>query len=533
MKKFISTLLILTFTTSSLFAGYASQMKSAKKDYFSHKLESSLKKYKQISKDYLDKDAFLNATFIAWELANPNYAVDIITVALKNHPEDNDVLEFAAETYLLTGNYFLAEKTFSTLVSMHPSTEIYLINLARAQIGLGMKDMAEKNLKKATKGKEHLSLSNYLLGKLYFQQKNYKKAVKYLSKVNKYDNQFLESKKLYADALLKAKKHKEAWDNYQTVASSEHSLKDVKKAITQAGGKIEKKEKVIRYVNIKSHTNITRPISFTGSLPTVKIGIGAKINGAPIVRKSIEFIPSHKFRIFEARTKKLLYTGSGKEKIKLKVYNQQANILNGAGKVLASFRGSIIVEQSSDIKNSHTTIVKRVTIGHGTTWKHYKDMEYRGNMEFAYNAPLNGIITINHVNIEEYVFGVLHAEMPPQFSQEALKAQAVLARTYGYKHLHKHSRWGYDLCDTQNCQVYGGVKQETEEGIAAVESTIGEILTYKGKAIEAVFSSNCGGFTQSSKDAGWFDHDYLSPKSDYKDLDVKKIQPYHFKNLLL
>lgn len=533
MKKIVLLLIILVFSGTSIFASYGREMQSARDDYFSHKLDSSLKKYKQISKDYGDKSAFLNATFIAWELANPNYAIDIITAALKIYPEYKEVLEFAGETYLASGNYFLAEKTFSTLVSLEPNTEIYLINLAQAQLGLGMKDMAEKNLKKATKGQEHLSLSNFLLGRLYFDEKDYKKSVKYLSRINKHDNQFIEAKKLYADSLLKSKKHKQAWDNYQTVASSERDLKDVKKAISKAGGKIEKDEKVIRYVNIKTHTNITRPISFKGRMPKVKVGIGSKINGSPVARKEIEFIPSHKYRILDTRSKKLLLSGNGKEKLKLKVSDRKVNILDANNKILASFTGSIIVEQNSDIKNSHTTIVKRVTIGHGTSWRHFKDMEYRGEMEFSYNIALNAIITINHVNIEEYVFGVLHAEMPPQFPQEALKAQAVLARTYAYKHLRKHRRWGYDLCDSQNCQVYGGVKKETEEGNAAVENTMGEILTYKGRPIEAVFSSNCGGFTQSSQDAGWFSHDYLKAKSDYKDFDVENIQPYQFKNLLL
>ena len=100
------------------------------------------------------------------------------------------------------------------------------------------------------------------------------------------------------------------------------------------------------------------------------------------------------------------------------------------------------------------------------------------------------------------------------------------------KHLGKHKADGYDLCDTQHCQVYGGVGAESESGNAAVEATMGEVLVYNNRPIEAVFSANCGGVTQSAKEAGWFATAYLNPVSDYKDFDFDNLQPYHFKDLL-
>ena len=171
-------------------------------------------------------------------------------------------------------------------------------------------------------------------------------------------------------------------------------------------------------------------------------------------------------------------------------------------------------------------------VGHGTTWAGRETKEYRGYIEFVYNKNIGGFIIINHVNMEEYVFGVIASEMPSVFPIEALKVQAVIARTYAIKALGKHKKWGYDVCDTQNCQVYGGVKAERERTNAAVEATMGSVITYGGKPIEAVFSSNCGGYTQSSKEAGWFAHPYLKPVSDYKDFSEDNLQPYHFKELL-
>ena len=148
------------------------------------------------------------------------------------------------------------------------------------------------------------------------------------------------------------------------------------------------------------------------------------------------------------------------------------------------------------------------------------------------HSALHNLVPINVLTLDEYVQGIIAAEMPAGFPPEALKAQAVLARTYALKHLHKHKYYGYDLCDAQNCQVYGGVAAETEAGNAAVEATLGQTLEYHQKPIESVFSANCGGATQSAKDAGWNDTPYLQTVSDYREFDFSHLQPYHFKALL-
>lgn len=125
--------------------------------------------------------------------------------------------------------------------------------------------------------------------------------------------------------------------------------------------------------------------------------------------------------------------------------------------------------------------------GAGMTWASVDDKEYRGKLQITHDAKRNTLIPVNIVNIEEYLQGVIASEMPTKFPMNALRAQAVLARTYALKHLGKHKAYGYDVCDTQNCQVYGGVNSESERGNAAVESTMGETLEYKNKPIESVF----------------------------------------------
>lgn len=124
--------------------------------------------------------------------------------------------------------------------------------------------------------------------------------------------------------------------------------------------------------------------------------------------------------------------------------------------------------------------------------------EYRGVIEFAI-SPKGGMLPVNVLPMEEYLYGVVPAEMPSSYNIEALKAQAVAARTYALTKLGCHTGDKYQLCDTIHCQVYQGVSGETEKSIGAVNDTKGEIACYKGNPIEAVFSASSGGFTEDSE----------------------------------
>ena len=119
---------------------------------------------------------------------------------------------------------------------------------------------------------------------------------------------------------------------------------------------------------------------------------------------------------------------------------------------------------------------------------------YRGVVRSA--LPKTGSTdrnTVNIVSVDNYVRGVVAAEMPSSWKSEALKAQTVAARTYGVRSL-TASRY-YDICDTTSCQVYRGVAAETATTDAAVKATAGKILTYKGSPAFTQFSSSSGGFS--------------------------------------
>jgi len=104
---------------------------------------------------------------------------------------------------------------------------------------------------------------------------------------------------------------------------------------------------------------------------------------------------------------------------------------------------------------------------------------------------------INELNLEDYLFGVVPAEMGPKIFDEldALKAQAVAARTYAVRNMRNFQSEGYDICPGPACQAYKGFSGEDALSNQAVTETAGLILTYEGKPIDALYTSTCGGET--------------------------------------
>ena len=123
--------------------------------------------------------------------------------------------------------------------------------------------------------------------------------------------------------------------------------------------------------------------------------------------------------------------------------------------------------------------------------------QYRGCLRFAVNGTV--MTAVNVVDLEEYLYGVIPAEMPAPYGEEALKAQTLAARTYAMTKLNAHKSSGYELCDTINCQVYKGYSGEDSKTNAVVDETEGEIICYNGTPIEAVFSASTGGYTENSE----------------------------------
>ncbi len=136
---------------------------------------------------------------------------------------------------------------------------------------------------------------------------------------------------------------------------------------------------------------------------------------------------------------------------------------------------------------------------------------YRGRLLVFLNDR-GSLNLIDELPVEQYLRGVVPDELGPALYPriEALKAQAVAARTYALRHLGEFGGEGYDICAGPRCQVYGGVGAEHPLSDRAVSETAGQVLLYGDELIEALYSATCGGHTEDASVVfPWLDAPYL------------------------
>jgi stage II sporulation protein D len=121
---------------------------------------------------------------------------------------------------------------------------------------------------------------------------------------------------------------------------------------------------------------------------------------------------------------------------------------------------------------------------------------YRGSLELLVTD--SGLTVVNQVSLEEYLPGVVGAEMGPRPAgdREALEAQAIVSRTYALRNRGRWASQGFDYQSGVSDQVYGGVAAENAGSRDAVAQTTGLIVTWNGQPIDAFFFSTCGGRTE-------------------------------------
>ncbi|MBI4505913.1 MAG: SpoIID/LytB domain-containing protein [Chloroflexi bacterium] len=148
----------------------------------------------------------------------------------------------------------------------------------------------------------------------------------------------------------------------------------------------------------------------------------------------------------------------------------------------------------------------------------HRGVGYRGALSVE-DGPA-GLLLVNTVDLEEYLASVVGAEMPAAWPREALRAQAVAARTYLLARRPLNGNVRYDICATERCQVYRGLGSEAASTRQAVRDTEGEVLTYHDRLINALYSSNSGGVTEAAEHVFGASAPYLRSVASPGDADA-------------
>jgi len=167
-------------------------------------------------------------------------------------------------------------------------------------------------------------------------------------------------------------------------------------------------------------------------------------------------------------------------------------LVNEHGKVvdkLPANKGTNVLPNGANIRLDDVQIAKGVWLKPTQGGQVFVgDRWYRGDLLLV--SLGDTLLAVNYVDLESYLKGVVAAEMPPSWPMEALKAQAIAARSYAIVHAMRPAHALYDLGNTQRWQVYKGVESEWNTTSQAVQETTGIFLSYKGGVVESMYAAS-------------------------------------------
>lgn len=266
---------------------------------------------------------------------------------------------------------------------------------------------------------------------------------------------------------------------------------------------------VFPLMSISAAKGIEPPSSFSAE-PVIRVGIWSN-------QPNIIISSDADFAILNAGSKEMIKEFTAKEKATLAI-REDGIAING------------VTEPSN-------SLTVRLNNQDGEHFIEVNKRRYRGQITIHRTQGKNGLTVVNTLPVEQYLYGVIAKEVSPEWPLEAVKAQAVAARTYALYNIGKHQSDGYDVCATTDCQVYGGRDSEAGGSIQAVDDTYGQAVLYQGKLIAAYFHSNSGGYTENSENVwntyqpylrGVADVDQNTPHSKW----TKQITPMEFEEIM-
>jgi stage II sporulation protein D len=199
-----------------------------------------------------------------------------------------------------------------------------------------------------------------------------------------------------------------------------------------------------------------------------------------------------------------------KGKIKL-IDSSGKNYVLPSGRHFISVKKGNLYADSKKLKGNRVSIVasdskKPVTVNR---------RKYRGALTAVLNDNRKNLTVINSLSLDHYLYGVVAKEVMPLWPDEAIKAQAVAARSFAMYHMaHPQDKY-YDIKANDMGQVYGGIEAEHANTSKFVDATRGIIATYDGEPIQAFFHSSSGGYTESASEVWGKDIPYLRAVQDY------------------
>lgn len=395
-------------------------------------------------------------------------------------PKDDFLLGYLAKLFYLTGQ---SKKAGRILTEIRDKKWYQYLYLGLASEDLGQIKQAIFAYKKSLNLNKN-GIALFRLAKIHYKRKEYKRAIKLFEELINYDSSVRLAYYYLGRSLKELDENEKAYrylaktiNFYPEFSRGKDELKEVKERL---GQEFFAKRKRLKAEKRKKITLV--PYQRKKNIPLVRVGVATGLG-------KFSFFSSGDFEI---KDKEKIYQGRPNTFYTLKIKNNKVFLSDyETNKIYVIFSSPLTIVSKPINKNNYPFYILDVIYGVGDFWHKKIDRAYRGDFKVA--SDKGKINLINIVSIEEYLYGVLAAEIPPSVGKEALRAQAVLARSLAIRNKARHSGQGFDFCADVHCQVYHGLSAETESTKKAVDATSGEVLFYQEKVPEIFYHSNCGG----------------------------------------
>ena len=446
---------------------------------------------------------YLDTAILFKESGEYARALDVLESA-KDFGKHPQLLKYRAKLEFLTGHSNQSLDSFNSIKDKDWRSFLYLGLIYE---DLDKEALAIENYSKSL-GSRVNTIAYFRLGKIYREKGDYKKSAKYFSDLIKFDPSVRLAYYYLGECLNESGNYQEAYkylakavNFYPEAAVVQDKLKSVKQRLGEdffvaRNKKKEEKRKKVRLTTYIQEKNI----------PVVRVGLARGADEFSFFCPA-NFLISNGKDSYSALANKFYTLTFREEKIVLRDYQDK--------KEYKSFSGPLNITSLESKEGKSPFYVLSLSSGKGDFWNKERDRAYRGDLEVIIKDK--ALTLVNILSVEEYLYGVLSAEMSSKAHVQALRAQAVAARTFVFRNLRRHKQEDFDFCSLVHCQVYQGISAQTPSTIAAVRDTRGEIIVYRDRPIEVLFHAHCGGCLASDV---FGKSDYLEEKTDSFDLDI-------------
>jgi len=327
-------------------------------------------------------------------------------------------------------------------------------------------------------------------GECYYHLGQYKKAIRMFRKARSYDASLSVIYKFLGKSFEKVGDYAASFYYFSQALRFFPGEEEISRQLSRLRALLgpqyfyeQKKAKLRRYQQTQVYA---APVYRKGWQPQIRVRLAKRV-------ASCEFKSAANFKIEDAEKK--IFTGRARTNYRLvfKAKNKLdiEELEHGSYEKKTTLILPLTMEGT---RPDNTFLIFRLYIDRDKFWFYPQPLLTRGELKLVLSG--NKMALINYLGLEEYIYGVLSSEMSYHWPQEALKAQAVAARTKALfiRNINKNKE--FDVDSGSSVQVYKGIKGENDKIRRAVDETKGEVLVYKDKLFDVFFSSNCGGCTQ-------------------------------------